>query len=258
MPKAARTTAKPRALVTGASSGIGAAFAEQLAGSGHDLVVVARREHRLRALAERLNAEHGSDVRVEVADLSSPAELRGLVARVADFEVDLLVNNAGFGAYKPFVELDPTRAEALISVHILAPTLLSRAALPGMVARKRGGIINVASMLAFSGAVSGGWLPARATYAAAKSYLVTFTQILAGELSGTGVQVQVLCPGIVATEFHEIQGMDLSRVERASAGDVARASLTALGGGDVICVPTMTDPARLGDLTAAASRLFEG
>jgi short-subunit dehydrogenase len=127
-----------------------------------------------------------------------------------------------------------------------------------MVARDHGAVINVASALAFSGGLAVGWLPARATYAAAKSYLVTFTQILAGELAGTGVRVQVLCPGVVATEFHEVQGMDLSGVDRASAGDVARASLGALASGEVICMPGMADPALIRDWIEAADRLFEG
>ena len=155
---------RPRAMVTGASSGIGAAYAEELAGSGHDLVIVARREARLQTLAERLEREHGVEVRVRVADLSAPAELHAPVNEVEAFQLHLLVNNAGFGAYRRFVELDPATAEALVSVQVLAPTLLARAALPGMVARGRGGIINVASALAFSGALGGaGYRPARPT-----------------------------------------------------------------------------------------------
>lgn len=126
---------RPRAMVTGASSGIGAAYAEELAGSGHDLVIIARREARLRALAERLEREHGVEVHVRVADLSAPAELNALVDEVEALQIDLLVNNAGFGAYRRFVELDPATAQALVSVQVLAPTLLARAALPGMVAR---------------------------------------------------------------------------------------------------------------------------
>lgn len=249
---------RPRALVTGASSGIGAAFAEHLAGSGYDLVVVARRERRLRDLAERLKREHGADVRVEITDLASPADLQRLLAVVRELELDLLVNNAGFGAYRPFLEVEPSQVEELIRVLALAPTLLVRAALPGMVARGRGAVVNVASALAFSGAMGDPWLPARATYAAAKSYLVTFSQILASEVDGTGVQIQVLCPGVVATEFHEIQGIDMSRVERASADDVVRASLAALERGDVICLPALADPQRIVDWTAAAAGLLGG
>jgi short-subunit dehydrogenase len=249
---------RPRALVTGASSGIGAAFAEHLAGSGYDLVVVARRERRLRDLADRLKREHGAEVRVEIADLASPADLQRLVVVVGELELELLVNNAGFGAYRPFLEVEPSQIEELIRVLALAPTLLVRAALPGMVARGHGAVVNVASALAFSGAIGGSWLPARATYAAAKSYLVTFSQILASEVNGTGVQIQVLCPSVVATEFHEIQGIDMSRVERASADDVVRASLAALERDDVICLPALADPERITDWTAAAARLLGG
>jgi short-subunit dehydrogenase len=250
--------AKPRALVTGASSGIGTAFAEQLAAAGHDLVVVARREDRLRQLADRLIREQGADVVVEVADLASAEELDRLVAVVTDLELDLLVNNAGFGAYRPFLKLDPTRAEELIRVQVLAPTLLARAALPGMVERGHGALVNVASALAFSGGIKGPWMPARATYAATKSYLVTFTQILSAELEGTGVQAQVLCPPTTATEFHDIQGIDVSRVERMSATEVVRVSLAALSRGDVICLPALADPGLISDWTAASTRLLRG
>jgi uncharacterized protein len=249
---------RPRALVTGASSGIGAAFAEQLAAVGHDLVVVARRESRLRELAGRLGREHGADVTVEVVDLASAPGLERLAAMAAGLELDLLVNNAGFGAYMPFLQLDPARAEELVRVQVLAPTLLARSVLPGMVERRRGAVINVASTLAFSGGISGSWLPARATYAATKSYLVTLTQILAAELEGTGVTVQVLCPPTTATEFHDIQAIDVSRVDRMSATDVARASLAALSRREVICLPALADPQLLADWSAAATRLLRG
>jgi uncharacterized protein len=247
-----------RALVTGASSGIGAAFATQLATAAHDLVVVARREQRLLELADRLRGEHGVEVSVEVVDLASREGLDRLVDRVPALEIDVLVNNAGFGAYRPFLQLDPARARDLVSVLILAPTLLTRAALPGMVDRGRGTIINVASALAFSGAMDDPWLPARATYAAAKSYLVTFSQILASELDGTGVTVQVLCPRVVATEFHEIQGMDVSRAPQSAADDVVRASLAAVGNGEVICLPALDDPNRVTEWKAATTALVRG
>jgi short-subunit dehydrogenase len=249
---------RPRTLITGASSGIGAAFAEQLAAKGYDLVVVARRENRLHDLADRLEREHGADVAVEVADLSSAADLDRLAAIVAGLELDLLVNNAGFGAYMPFLQLDPARAEELIRVQVLAPTLLARAVLPGMVERGRGAVVNVASALAFSGAIREAWLPPRATYAATKSYLVTLTQILSAELEGTGVTVQVLCPPTTATEFHDVQGIDTSHVERMSAAEVVRASLAALSSGEVICLPGLTDRQRISDWSAASTRLLRG
>lgn len=250
--------ARPRALVTGASSGIGDAYARRLAEDGYDLVVVARRRDRLLGLAQLLRDSHGTDVAVEVVDLSSPSDLDRLVAAVPGFELDLLVNNAGFGAYAPFVRLDPDRAVAQLRVHVVAPTMLARAALPGMIERGRGAVVNVASALAFSGGIAGQWLPARATYAATKSYLVTFSQILASELEGTRVLVQALCPPTTATEFHEVQGIDLSHVKRMTAEDVVSASIAALGTGEVICLPGTVDPQAVADWSAAAARLLRG
>jgi uncharacterized protein len=183
------------ALVTGASSGIGAAFAERLAGEGYDLIVVARRRERLDALARRLHEEQGIDVDVLAADLADPTELRAVEERIgATTTLDLLVNNAGFSGYMPFAELDPDRAERLIRLQVVAPSRLARAALPGMMARGRGAIINVSSLLAFSASVpAAASLPKRATYAATKAYLNAFTALLHNELQGTGVRMQVLC-----------------------------------------------------------------
>src|SRR5579863_6755731 len=148
---------RPLALVTGASAGIGQSFAVELAQAGHDLIVVARRRERLEALAERLHAAHEARIEVLVADLATPAGVEVVAARAAAAPLDLLVNNAGFGGYRRFVELDPKVADDLLSVHIRAVVQVSRAALPGMIARKQGGIINIASLLAFSGTVTGGF-----------------------------------------------------------------------------------------------------
>ncbi len=165
--------------------------------------------------------------------------------RIADdASLELLINNAGFGAYMPFVELDPDRAEESINLQVLAVTRLTRAALPGMVARGHGSIINVSSRLAFSGSMGSTQLAKRAVYAGAKSFVTTFSQLVQSELEGTGVQVQVLCPGIVWTEFHEIQGMDSNRYPAAivmTAEDVVQASLKGLELGEVICVPALED-----------------
>ena len=157
----------------------------------------------------------------------------------------MLVNNAGFGAYMPFVELDADRAEALIALQAVAATRLTRAALPGMIARKRGAIINVSSILAFSASLPAPPLPARATYAAVKAFLKAFTETLHGELTGTGVQMQALCPATVRTEFHAIQGIDPDRspVAPMSPEDVVQASLAALKLGEIICAPGVEDPA---------------
>jgi uncharacterized protein len=251
-----------RALVTGASSGIGAAFAERLAREGYDLIVVARRRDRLEELAKRLESERGVSVEVLPADLSSPSGLRTVEDRVAtEPTVDLLVNNAGFGGYKPFAEIDPEVAEALIRVNVAAVTRLTRAALPGMVARKSGAIINVSSRLAFSGAIEGPFLPRRAVYAGTKAYVNIFTEVLANELRGTGVNIQALCPGIVRTEFHLVQGMDPNRFPPAMVmrpDEVVSASLESLRRGEVICIPALADPGLLEAVHEAERRLFEG
>ncbi|HLK88772.1 MAG TPA: SDR family NAD(P)-dependent oxidoreductase [Polyangia bacterium] len=242
---------RPLALVTGASAGIGESFARQLAAGGHDLIVVARRRDRLEALAARLGAEHQAKVEVLAADLATEAGVDAVAARAAAAPLDLLINNAGFGGYRRFVELDPKVADGLLSVHVRAVVQVTRAALPGMVARKQGGIINVASLLAFSGTVTDGFFPARAVYAGAKAFLVTFTQILANELADTGVRANVFLPGVVATEFHDVQGMDLSKVPRMSADDAARASLAGLRLGEVLTAPGMEDTSPLQKIAEA-------
>lgn len=253
-----------RALVTGASAGIGAAFAERLARHSYDLVLVARRRDRLDTLARRLHEERGIATQVLAADLTSAAELAAVERQVAeDASLELLINNAGFAGYMPFAELDPDRAEELIRLHVLAVTRLTRAALPGMLARRRGAIVNVASMLAFSaGLPATSPLPKRAVYAACKAYLVTFTELLHQELADSGVQVQVLCPGRVeGTEFHQnIPGFEVTRsaVPPFQPDDVVTASLAALRRGEVLCSPGLDDPALVGQYREAERRLLAG
>ena len=203
------------ALVTGASSGIGQAFAERLAADGYDLVVVGRRRDRL----EELAASHPD---VDGADRWSPtcppttASTRS--PRCARREpLTMLVNNAGVAHYMPLAELPADKARELVHVKVVAPTMLTRAAVPGMLARGEGTIINVAGMIAFSGPAPQPQLPRRAVYAGTLAHLVAMSQTLHAELEGTGVRVQVVCPGVVATEFHERQGLDLSAVPRMSA-----------------------------------------
>jgi short-subunit dehydrogenase len=167
---ATQNVTRPRAIVAGASSGIGAAFAERLARDQYDLIIVARRRERLETLARQLREKHSVTVEVIGADLTQPAQLQTLEQRVAeDVALELLVNNVGFGGYMPFVELEPDRAEELIRLQVLAVTRLTRAALPGMIKRGRGAIVNVSSLLAFTAALSAALLPKRAAYAAAKA-----------------------------------------------------------------------------------------
>jgi short-subunit dehydrogenase len=253
--------ARPRALVTGASSGIGAAFAERLAHDQHDLLIVARRRERLEALAKRLHETHHVTVEVMVADLAEPGDLHEVEMRIAeDTALELLVNNAGFGGYMPFVALDPDRAEELIRLQVVAVTRLTRAALPGMIARGHGAIINVSSRLAFSAALSAPNMPKRATYAATKAYVNTFTRLLHDELAGTGVRVQALCPGVVRTEFHERMGQDPNRIPAAlvmSPEDIVEASLAGLRLGEVICVPALDNPNLLMQIQQDQRQLWE-
>ena len=168
-----------------------------------------------------------------------------------------MVNNAGFGRYGPFVELEPDAIDDLINIHIRAVGRLTRAALPGMVRRGAGGAINVASIIALTGSLPPAPLPHRAVSAGAKAFMVAFTQALAGELSGTGVTVQVCLPGLVATEFHTSQGIDTSRMPpRMTAPDVVAASLAALRRDEVTCIPGLEDAALLERLTEAQRTVF--
>lgn len=141
------------AMVTGASSGIGEAYADRLAADGYDLVIVARREDRLRELGARLEATHGVTVKAVQADLGHPNDVQRVCDEIDTAQLDILVNNAGLAHYMPFAELPPLQAQELVDVNALAPVLLTRAAVTGMLARERGSIINVASLLAFSGPV---------------------------------------------------------------------------------------------------------
>jgi len=220
-----------------------------------DVVVVARRRERLEELADRLTSEHDVSVRVIEADLSDIPQLTALAAEATDLGLELLVNNAALAHYMPFAELPPDTARALVDLNVLAPVLLTRSVLPGMVDRGAGGIVNVASLLAFSGDWEGPQLPRRAVYAASKAFLVTFTQVLASELQETGVRVQVVCPGVVRSEFHTRQGMDLSAVPRMEPAAVVQASLADLERTTVVSIPGASDDLAFEAIVAAQREL---
>ena len=243
------------AVVTGASSGIGCSYAERLASKGMDLVLVARRADRLDVLKRDLETR-GVSARTIVADLGRTEDVQRLVAELETLPIELLVNNAGLAHYMPFAQLPMERARELVDVNALAPVLLTRAAIPGMVKRGRGAIVNVASLLAFSGAARLRHLPQRAVYAATKAFLVTFTEILAAELAGTGVKVQVVCPGVVRSEFHTRQGIDMSQVSRMEPEQVVTASLSDLARGVVVSIPAMPDDSAKARFDDAASALL--
>ncbi len=240
------------AVVTGASSGIGEAYAERLAADGWHLIVVARREERLRQLAARLTEAHAVPVRTLQADLARSDDVQRVCGEIGAVPVDLLVNNAGLGHYMPFADLPPGQARELVDLNVLAPVLLTRAVVTGMLARSRGSIINVASLLAFSGAVQSAILPKRAVYAGSKAFLVTFSQALADEVRDGGVRVQVVCPGVVRTEFHSRQDMDMSAVPRMEPRQIVAASLADLAAGVVVSVPGLADTEPLARLDEAS------
>jgi short-subunit dehydrogenase len=253
-------SAHRQALVTGASAGLGAAFAERLAHDHYDLILVARRRDRLDELAQRLRADHSVTVDVVAADLTQTAGRKAVEERIAAAPaLALLVNNAGFGGYRPFVTLDPDRAEEIIQLGVIAVTRLTRAALPGMIARGQGAIINVSSALAFSATLPSPPLPKRATYAGSKAFVNAFTQVLANELEGTGVHVQALCPGLVKTEFHELVGVDVANFPAGivmAPEDVVQASLAGLALGEVVCIPALPDPAVLAHVGESQRQVF--
>jgi short-subunit dehydrogenase len=236
------------ALITGASSGIGATFARRLAAQGYDLVLVARREERLTALATELHRRHGVQAEVLVADLADPAAVARVEQVIEGLDtLSLLINNAGFGASTHFIEVDLATHVDMIQVNVTAVVRLSRAALPGLVARGRGTIINVSSLAAFVSTAG------NVTYGATKSYLNAFSEALQAELRGTGVHIQALCPGFTRTEFHytpELKHFDPNRLPKPlwmSAEAVVEESLAALGRGQVIVIPGRLN--RLGVMT---------
>jgi uncharacterized protein len=196
LPSTPRASARPTALVTGATAGIGLEFARQLARQGHDLVLVARDEARLESVAAGLRASDGIEVEVVRADLVDADDLARVERRVADRArpVDLLVNNAGFGLKKRFLDNPVDDEVAMLQVLVTAVLRLSHAALGAMTERGRGGIINVSSVAAF--------LP-RGSYSAAKAWVNSFSEWAAHEYRDAGVTVTALCPGFTKTEFHE-------------------------------------------------------
>ena len=224
------------ALVTGASAGIGREFCHQLAARGYDLIVVARDAARLGVLAGELGPSRGVGVEVLPADLTRDADVDRVVERAAAHPtLAMLINNAGFGTVGSLATAPPEQQTDMLRLHVLAPMRLTRAALPGMLARGRGAIVNVSSVAGFI------FSPGNVNYCASKAYLTTFTEGLALELAGTGVRAQALCPGFTHTEFHRRMGPDTRSRPRfmwLTAEDVVAASLGQLDrGGAVVCVP---------------------
>jgi short-subunit dehydrogenase len=225
---------KKTALITGASSGIGLDFARLFAEGGYDVVLVARTEAKLKALADELSLKHGVRALAVAADLADPAAPGRLMERLKaeGVEVDVLVNNAGYGA---FAEADARMELDMIQVNIVALTALTKAVLPGMLARKSGRILNVASTAAFQPG------PLMAVYYATKAYVLSFSEALANETQGTGVTITCLCPGPTKTGFQERAKMEESKLvkgkEIMDSLTVARAGYEGLHEGRAVVIP---------------------
>ncbi len=222
---------QPVALVTGASAGLGVDFARQLSATGARLVLVARRKERIEALAAELG-----NARAVTLDLSRPGAADALAAELTNHgeHIDLLVNNAGFGLGGRFAGQDGKRLREMIDLNCGVLTELTSAAVPGMIERGRGGILNVASTAAFQAG------PGMAVYFATKAYVLSFTEALHEELKGHGIRVTALCPGPTATEFGEVAGFGKAGAFDKLAADsasVVRAGLAALQANRAIEVP---------------------
>jgi len=224
------------ALVTGASSGIGAELARQLAAKRIDLVLTARRRDRLEALAGELAAQHGVEVTVIESDLNTPDGADRLVEALAarGLVPTMLINNAGFGYYSPLVEQLRDDIEAMLEVNVRAVTILCRRLGQAMAARGHGSILNVASFAALAP------IPRYAVYSGAKAYVIAFSQALRHELWASGIKVSVLCPGFTKTEFHDVSRHGktaLMRLTELSVEQVARSGLRGLERGRFLIVP---------------------
>ncbi|MGP3981934.1 SDR family NAD(P)-dependent oxidoreductase [Streptomyces sp. KR80] len=242
------------ALITGATSGIGAAFTRRLAADGHDVVLVARDAKRLQEQATELHDRHRVEAEVLVADLSTEEGIAAVEERLGERKhpVDLLVNNAGFGNKGRFLEVSMADELAMLKVHCEAVLRLTSAAAAGMRERGRGGVVNVASVAAF--------VP-RGTYGASKAWVVQFTQGAARDLAGSGVRLMALCPGFVRTEFHERAGMDTGNVPRWMWLDVDKLVATAmkdLAQGKSLSIPDARYKALMGLVKLAPRQTLGG
>jgi short-subunit dehydrogenase len=247
------TDAVKTAVVTGASSSFGAAYAFRLAERGYAPVLVGRTESRLTDLAADITRQTGVPAEVLVVDLASSRELEKLEERLrADESIEFLVNAAGAAVFAPSPGFDAAAAEQMIALNIVAVSRLTTAALAGMTRRRRGTIVNVSSAMAF-------WVqPVSAVYSATKSYVLTFTQALQQELAGSGVTVQVVVPGAMRTEFWDGSGIDISVFsdEHLMSPEVAvDAALAGLDAGEAVTIPSLGDVSSWEDYEKARDTL---
>lgn len=235
------TTNRGTALVTGASSGIGAIYAERLAEQGYDLILVARNAAKLRELAVRITDATGRSVETVPADLTKSSDLQRIENLLkTDATITVLINNAGIGATQPLLDADVGEMERLIALNVTAPTRLTYAAVPGFVARGGGTLINIASVVAVAPELLNG------VYGGSKAFVLAFSQSLRHELTDKGVRVQAVLPGATATDFWEISGKPVEELPSAivmSAADMVDASLAGLSAGEFVTIPSLPDQA---------------
>jgi short-subunit dehydrogenase len=240
------------ALITGASTGIGATYADRLARRGYDLILVARDQARLEELATRLRRETGVAVDIVRADLTDPADLARIEQRLQhDPAITMLVNNAGMTVAGTMFDVDPDRLESMIKLNVTAPTRLARAALPALAARGNGTLINLASVVALSPGLAGG------TYSATKAYMLTLTEALQKE-AGERVRVQAVLPGATRTEIWERGGIDIAKFPPEmvmEVGEMVDAALAGLDQGELITIPALPDAADWSAFTTARQHL---
>ena len=233
------TQNKGTALITGASSGIGAVYADRLAKRGYDLILVARDDKRMQKIADRLTTETGRRVDIVKADLTAKADLLRVEEILkTDKEITLLINNAGIAVAEKFSEADMNKIESMLNLNVTALTRLTGAAIPGFIARNQGTIINIASIVALAPELVG------IVYSGSKAYVLAFTQGLHNELIGKNIHVQAVLPGATSTEIWERAGVDLSHFPKEmvmSTEKMVDAALVGLDNKELITIPSLPD-----------------
>lgn len=235
------TSNKGTAVITGASTGIGAIYADRLARRGYDLIVVARSRDKLDTLAARITSETGRSVEVVAADLGDRADLARVETILRnDASITLLVNNAGIGSAAPLLEANVDRMEEMIALNVTALTRLTYAVTPGLVARGGGTIVNIASIVAIGPEVLNG------VYGGSKAFVLSFSQSLHHELADKGIRVQAVLPGATATDFWDVAGVSIAHLPGEivmRATDMVDASLAGLDQGELVTIPALPDAA---------------
>jgi short-subunit dehydrogenase len=241
------------ALITGASTGIGATYADRLAARGYDLILVARSQDKLQALAAQLHNRYGVQAHVLAADLTQEAGLQAVEAVLReDARIDLLVNNAGAARMAPLAALSADSANQQLTLNIVAPTRLSHAVVPQFLQRQRGALINIASV------TSQMVRPGNSVYGGTKAYLLHFSQVLAAELADAGIRVQAVLPGVTRTPLWNDAPVGLDQIPEAmimEVGEMVDAALAGFDQGETVTIPSLPDPADWDRLVAAREQL---